>query len=176
MSPANIPPGPKPTTTGGGSGAGPFGSSNTYGSAMRTERSLSFRTSLPSSASTLTRAAQTKCTRSFFLASTDFFASSTLTMALSGRRSFLAAARFRSSPVKPSPRRRFDIWSTLPPPSFYPRHSPAVSPVAKAQCRLYPPQSPSTSKSSPQRYSPLQSRDSIVDMSTSERGTPPAVT
>ena len=53
---------------------------------------------------------------------------------------------------------------------------PASQPDDQAHCRLKPPQSPSTSSTSPQKYSPGTRRDSRVSGSTSRRSTPPAVT
>lgn len=53
---------------------------------------------------------------------------------------------------------------------------PAVRPVAQAQCRLKPPQSPFTFSSSPVKYRPGHFFDSIRESSSSLRGTPPTVT
>src|SRR5659263_619413 len=51
----------------------------------------------------------------------------------------------------------------------------ASVPVENAACRLQPPVSPSTSKTSPTRYSPLTSLDCMVLGSTSAVSTPPLV-
>jgi len=59
--------------------------------------------------------------------------------------------------------------------SFFPADSPARRPLDQAHCRLYPPQSPSISRTSPQAYRPGTSRLSIVSGSNWLVNAPPAV-